>query len=51
MADLERPRVADLREAGIPILTWTVTRQDQAAQVRELCDNITFEGFAPPVPT
>ncbi len=51
MTDLRRPRVADLRDAGIPVLTWTVTSQDQADQVQDMCDNITFEGFAPPVPT
>lgn len=51
MSDLKRPRVTDLRKSGVPVLTWTVTSQDQADAVEDLCDNITFEQFAPPLPT
>lgn len=51
VSDLKRPRLADLRESGVPVLTWTVTSQDQADAVKDLCDNITFEQFAPPLPT
>jgi len=51
VTDLSRPRVRELRAAGVPVLTWTVTSQDQANEVAELCDNITFEQFAAPLPT
>lgn len=50
-ADLRRPRVIELRNSGVPVLTWTVTSQEQANKIADLCDNITFEQFAPPLPT
>ena len=48
VTDLDRKRVMDLRAAGVPVLTWTVTSLDQAEDVAGYCDNITFEGFAAP---
>ena len=48
VSDLDRPRVVALREAGVPVLTWTVTSLAQAREIENLCDNITFEGFAAP---
>ena len=29
------------------ILTWTIYTEKEAKEVKELCDNITFEGFLP----
>jgi glycerophosphoryl diester phosphodiesterase len=33
------------REAGFPIVAWTVRSEGQAADIAGLCDNIIFEGF------
>lgn len=46
-ADLEMPRVADLREQGVPVLCWTIRSADEEARARKLSDNITFEGYTP----
>lgn len=35
------------REAGFPVLAWTVRSQAQAAGIAGLCDNLIFEGFHP----
>lgn len=51
VTDLSGVRVTELRKSGVPVLTWTVTSQEQADEVAGLCDNITFERFAPPLPT
>ncbi len=45
-ADLARPRVQELRAEGYPVLTWTVTSEAMEREVRPLCDNVTFEGYA-----
>jgi glycerophosphoryl diester phosphodiesterase len=41
------PPVTQLRAAGVPVITWTVRSEDEAAAVRRYCDQITFEGFLP----
>ncbi len=33
------------REAGFPIVAWTVRSEAQAADIAGLCDNLIFEGF------
>jgi glycerophosphoryl diester phosphodiesterase len=36
-----------LRVEGLPVIAWTVRKPEQWAAVREACDNLIFEGFAP----
>jgi glycerophosphoryl diester phosphodiesterase len=43
--DLKRPRVAELKAQGVPILCWTVRSAVQEAEARQVADNITFEGY------
>lgn len=43
---LARPSAITAREAGFPIVAWTVRSSEQAAEVALHCDNIIFEGFA-----
>ncbi|PTX58085.1 glycerophosphoryl diester phosphodiesterase [Litoreibacter ponti] len=45
--DLDRPRVAELRDHGATILCWTIKSQAQADAALKIAHNITFEGFAP----
>lgn len=45
--DLERPRVREIRESGVPVLSWTIKSQSSEAQARQRSDNITFEGYLP----
>lgn len=49
--DLANPRVDALRSQGIPILCWTVRSSAEENTARQLADNITFEGYRPPVVT
>lgn len=44
--DLTRPRVAELKARGVPVLCWTVRSAIQASEARSIADNITFEGYA-----
>ncbi len=48
-SDLPTAETAALREAGTPVLCWTVRRPEDAAAVAPHADAITFEGFRPPV--
>ncbi|WP_170329674.1 glycerophosphodiester phosphodiesterase family protein [Ruegeria arenilitoris] len=48
VADLSRPRVAELKARGVPVLCWTVRSPEQEAQAREVADNVTFEGYLAP---
>jgi glycerophosphoryl diester phosphodiesterase len=41
--------ITQFREAGHPILTWTIHSDEQAALARRYCDQITFENFIPAV--
>ncbi|GGG70675.1 phosphodiesterase [Salipiger pallidus] len=43
--DLDRPRVAELKAAGHPVLCWTIRTPEQEATARAVADNITFEGY------
>lgn len=44
--DLARPRVAELKSRGVPVLCWTVRSAEQEAEARRVADNVTFEGYA-----
>ncbi len=46
-ADLERARVAELKAAGLPVLTWTIRSPEAGRAARKVADQITFEGFRP----
>lgn len=43
--DLTRPRVAELRACGVPVLSWTVKSAEQETKARCFADNVTFEGY------
>ena len=47
VADISRPRVAEIRAAGTPVLCWTVKDQTTETKARAYADNITFEGYLP----
>ena len=47
VGDLPCPAVQKAREAGKPILGWTVNSQELADQKKDLIDNIIFENFTP----
>lgn len=36
-----------VKNAGLPVIAWTVKSELQAQKARELCDNYIFEGFIP----
>ena len=45
--DLPNDFVADLRDSGVPVITWTV-RNERARQITfQYADQMTFEGFEP----
>lgn len=48
-ADLARPRVAELKAQGATILCWTIRSPTEEAQARRIADNVTFEGYLPPL--
>ncbi|MFT7106330.1 MAG: glycerophosphoryl diester phosphodiesterase [Yoonia sp.] len=43
--DLDRPRVAELKEKGARIFTWTIRSAKEEADARRIVDNVTFEGY------
>jgi len=47
--DLGSPRVAELKERGIPILCWTITNRHDELQARLIAHTVTFEGYLPPL--
>ena len=49
--DLDRPRVAQLKSQGVPVLCWTIRSPEQEAQARRIADNVTFEGYAAEIPS
>ena len=49
-ADLDRPRLGELRAHGAAILCWTITSAAAEAAARHIADNITFEGYSPALP-
>lgn len=46
-ADLDRPRVAELKAQGARVLCWTITSPEAEARARRVAENITFEGYLP----
>lgn len=44
--DLTRPRVADLKAAGLAVICWTIRSPKAEAKAREIAQNVTFEGYA-----
>lgn len=46
-SDLDRPRVAELRDRGAAILTWTIRSPEDEATARRVAQNVTFEGYRP----
>lgn len=48
--DLDMPRVAELKAQGLAVLTWTIRSPEEEAEARLVADNVTFEGYRPPVP-
>ncbi|MEP1328219.1 glycerophosphodiester phosphodiesterase family protein [Pseudophaeobacter sp.] len=49
VADLVRPRVQELRSAGVPVLCWTVKSLKAEAEARQWADNVTFEKYLSPL--
>lgn len=45
--DLPHPFVDRMREAGLPVITWTVRTPRQIALTKNHADQMTFEGFDP----
>ena len=45
-SDLNRPRVAELKNGGAKIMCWTVRSPEQEAEARKVAHNVTFEGYA-----
>lgn len=48
--DLTSPRVTALKDAGVPILCWTIRSPEEEAKAREVAVNITFEDYPAAVP-
>ena len=46
--DLANPKLAEIRAAGLPILTWTIRSHAEAQEALRIADQITFEGYTPP---
>lgn len=44
---LPSPKAAKLREQGMPVVAWTVREPAQWEKIKDACDNLIFEGFAP----
>ena len=47
--DLDRPRIAELRARGVPVLCWTIRSAEEERAARRKADNITFESYAAPL--
>jgi glycerophosphoryl diester phosphodiesterase len=39
--------VTGIRNAGHPVIAWTLRSKEEASQALRYCDQITFEGYAP----
>jgi glycerophosphoryl diester phosphodiesterase len=44
---LPSPKAQALRDEGMPVVAWTVRERAQWDAVKDGCDNLIFEGFAP----
>ena len=42
---LPSPKAAELREAGMPVVAWTVRSPAEWEAVKDHCDNLIFEGW------
>ena len=49
-AALSAPRVAELAQSGAVILCWTIRSAKAEGAARKIAQNITFEGYAAPIP-
>jgi glycerophosphoryl diester phosphodiesterase len=49
-ADLNRPRVTELKAQGAAVLTWTIRAPAEEALARKVAQNITFENYAAAFP-
>ena len=49
-ADLDRPRVAELKASGARVLTWTTRSPEADAAARRVAENVTFEGYRAAAP-
>lgn len=49
-ADLDRPRVADLKAQGAAVLCWTIRSAAEEAKARAVADNVTFENYLAALP-
>lgn len=45
---IDKPRIAYLRNKGIPIISWTIKNKEDMIYACKYSDNIIFEGFYPP---
>lgn len=43
--DLDRPRLAELKQRGATILCWTVRSPEAEAEARKVAEQVTFEGY------
>lgn len=50
-ADLDRPRVAELKAAGAAVICWTIRSPEAERAARAVAQNITFEDFLPDLPS
>ena len=48
--DLDRPRVAELKAEGVPVLCWTIRSPEEEAAARTVADGVTFEGYMARLP-
>lgn len=46
-AELDMPRVAEVKAAGLPVATWTIRSEREARAALAIADQITFEGYLP----
>lgn len=48
--DAHVPFVKDMRDQGLPVITWTVRTAKERQLTKEYADQMTFEGFDPRIP-
>lgn len=45
--DLPFEPMTEIRNAGHPVITWTLHSKEESSKALRYCDQITFEGYAP----
>jgi glycerophosphoryl diester phosphodiesterase len=45
--DLPFEPMTEIRNAGHPVITWTLHSREESSQAMRYCDQVTFEGYAP----